>query len=54
MKKYAIYNKNNERMWQFPVFTQYCLELAECILRRQRNLHPEAGFHLVQIEGGGK
>lgn len=49
MKRYAIYNKNNERMYQFPVF--YYTELAEQILRRQRIVNPDAGYHLVQIEG---
>lgn len=50
MKKWAIYNKNNERMYQFPVF--YYPELANSVLRRQQTINPEAGLHLVQIQGG--
>lgn len=50
MKKYAIYNKNNERQFQFPLF--YYEDLANSILRRQQSIRPDAGFHLVQIEGG--
>ena len=49
MKKYAIYNKDNERMYQFPVV--YYLDIANSICARQRELYPNAGFHVVQIEG---
>ena len=50
MKKYAIYNKKGERMYQYPVF--YYLDLANSICARQRNIYPTAGLHVVQIEGG--
>ena len=49
MKKYAIYNKRNERMYQFPVF--YYIDLANSICARQRSINPTAGYHVVQIEG---
>lgn len=49
MKKYAIYNKDNERMYQFPVF--YYLDLANSICARQSRENPNAGYHIVQIEG---
>lgn len=52
MRKFAIANKNGERMYQFPVF--YYLELAEQVCRRQRSIRPEAGFHVIQIEGGAQ
>lgn len=52
MKRFAIYNKNNERMYQFPVF--FYADLAQSVCNRQRTLNPSAGFHVVQIEGGEK
>ena len=52
MKKWAIYNKTNERMYQFPVF--YYEDLANSVLRRQQSINPTSGLHLVQIEGGTK
>ena len=48
MKKYAIYNKQNERMYQFGVF--YYIDLANSICARQRSIKPTAGYHVVQIE----
>lgn len=48
MKRYAIYNKDNERMYQFPLF--YYIDLANLICARQRSINPTAGYHVVQIE----
>ena len=52
MKKFAIYNKNDERMHQFPVF--FYADLAQCVCNRQNGLNHTAGFKVVQIEGGEK
>lgn len=52
MKRFAIYNKNDERMYQWPVL--YYADIANSICNRQRKLNPDAGYHVVQIEGGEK
>ena len=48
MKKYAIYNKRNERMYQYPA-TPY-IEAVSRYLLPAKDIYPEAGLHIVEIE----
>ena len=49
MKKYAIYNKRNERMYQYPA-TQYIEKAVSRYLLLAKDIYPEAGMHIVEIE----
>ena len=49
MKKYAIYNKNGERMCQYPA-TPYYEEAMSRYLLPAKDIYPEAGVHIQEIE----
>lgn len=49
MKKYAIYNKKGERMYQYPA-TPYYEEAVNRYLLPAKDIYPEAGMHLQVIE----
>lgn len=49
MKKYAICNKRNERMWQYPA-TPHIEEAVSRYLLPAKDIYPEAGMHIVEIE----
>ena len=48
MKRYAIYNKEGNRMYQFPTYGD--LMTACHALERLQDRHPDAGLYLDEIE----
>lgn len=48
MKRYAVYNKEGSRMFQFPTYGDL---LTACLaLERFQGRYPEAGLYLDEIE----
>lgn len=48
MKRYAIYNKEGNRMYQFPTYGD--LMTACHALERLQDRHPDMGLYLDEIE----
>lgn len=47
---WAVYNRNGERMYQYPA--SECEDQAMVILRRAQENNPRAGFRLGRVEDG--